>query len=262
MKRYIVVILVLVTLLPLIISCSSPVPSPSATPQKPKAGIIDQISVTENDTGFDAKASAILTAAGFAVDVWKGTDMTVDFYRQLAQLGYKLIILRVHSGLLLSITNTKITASDKTYLFTAEIYSTKKHVSEQLTNKVSNALMSDNYPLVFAINSQFVTDEMNGSFNKAVVIAMGCESYKLDDLANAFIKKGASLFVGWSSVVSLDYVDSTTLDLLNNLCAKNMPVTESMNSTMDRAGADPYFGTFLKASPAQAENQTIQQLIG
>jgi hypothetical protein len=262
LKRCIVVILVLVTLLPLAISCSRPAPSPGAAPQKPKAGIIDQISVTENDTGFDAKASAILTSAGFAVDVWKGTDVTVDFYRQLPQLGYRLIILRVHSGLLLSIKDSKITASDTTYLFTGETYSTKKHVSEQLTNRVSNALMTDTYPLVFAINSQFITDDMNGSFNKAAVIAMGCESYKLDDLANAFIKKGASLFVGWSSVVSLDYVDGTTLDLLDNLCAKNMPVTESMASTMDRAGADPYFGTFLKAYPAQAENQTLQKLIG
>jgi hypothetical protein len=249
-------------MLPLIISCRQPVPSISTTPQKPKAGIIDQISVSENDTGFDAKASEILTAAGYDVQVWKGADVTVDFFRQMPQLGYKVIVLRVHSGLLVSIKDSKITESNTTYLFTGEIYSTKKHISEQLTNKVSYALMTDNFPMVFAINSQFITDNMNGNFNKAAVIAMGCETFRLDDLANAFIKKGASLFVGWSSVVSLDYVDDTTLDFLTNLCDKDMTITASMNSTMERAGADPYFGTFLKAYPPQAESQTIKALVG
>ena len=80
-------------------------------------------------------------------------------------------------------------------------------------------------------------------------------------MADAFIKKGALLFVGWSSVVSLGYVDSTTLDLLGNLCTKNLPVSESMNATMSRAGADRYFGTFLKAYPPEATGQTVKDLI-
>jgi hypothetical protein len=262
LKRYIAVFLVLLALLPLAISCRQPAPSSTTAPQKPRAGIIDQIAVSENDTGFDAKASAILASDGFDVTVWKGTDVTVDFYRQLPQLGYKIIILRVHSGLLLSVKDSKIIASDTTYLFTGEVYSTKKHVSEQLTNKVSYALMTDNFPLVFAINSQFITDNMNGNFNKAAVIAMGCESYELNDLAYAFIKKGASVFVGWNEVVSLDYVDDTTLNLLDNLCARDMTVAESLNSTMERSGVDPYFGTFLKAYPPQAESQTVKDLVG
>jgi hypothetical protein len=261
LKHLIILILALAMLVPLAVSCGQPSTSSSTVPQKPRAGIIDQISVTENDTGFDAKAAEMLTSAGYEVDVWKGNIVTVDFYRQLPQLGYNVLILRVHSGLLYSLKDSGVTESDTTYLFTGELYSTKKHISDQLTNKVSNALMTDNYPLVFAVNSQFVTDEMNGGFNKAAVIAMGCESFRLDDLASAFIKKGASVFVGWSSVVSLDYVDSTTLDLLQNLCTKNLPVAESMNSTMSRAGADPYFGTFLKAYPPAATNQTIKDLI-
>ncbi len=243
---------------PALASCRQPVASDGSAP---KAAIIDQLSVLEPNSELIYQATAMLESAGFKVDVWQGKDVTVDFYRVLPQYNYKLIVFRVHSGILLSLDGPQVVPSKTTYLFTGETYSTRKYVSEQLTDKVSNAMMSDKYPLVFAINSQFVTEDFKGSFNDTVIINMGCESFYLDDLATAFVKKGASFFVGWSTVVTLDYVDSATLDLLNNLCLKNMTVEQGVASTMAAAGTDPYYNTYLKHYPDEKGNQTIKAIL-
>jgi hypothetical protein len=80
-----------------------------------------------------------------------------------------------------------VVPSETTYFFTGETYNTAKYVSEQLTEQVSNALMTTEYPLVFAINSEFIKEEMKNSFDNTVILMMGCESHYLDDMAGAFI---------------------------------------------------------------------------
>jgi hypothetical protein len=260
MKIYVAILLTLSLLTtPALASCRQPAAG-NETPA-PKAAIIDQLSIIEYDSDFVSKAADILETAGFKVDIWRGNDVTVDFYRELPRYEYRLIVFRVHSGILLDVKESQLVPSNTTYLFTGEIYSTKKYVAEQLTDRVSNAMMSDKYPLVFAINSQFITDDLKGSFNDTVIINMGCESFYLDDMANAFIKKGASLFLGWSTVVTLEYVDSATLDLLNNLCLKNMTVGQGVASTMANAGTDPYYDTYLKHYPTESGNHTINAIL-
>ena len=175
---------------------------------RPKAAIVDQLYLLEADQPFIDEATAMLESYGFAVDVWHGEDITVDFYREMPEHGYKLIIFRVHSGLLMALLTSGVVPSKKTYLFTGEEYSVAKYTSEQLTERVANAMMTTEYPLVFAVNSEFITEKMEGNFDDTVVIMMGCESYYLDDMAEAFIRKGASVYMGWSDVVSLEYVDT------------------------------------------------------
>jgi len=61
------------------------------------------------------------TVVFLAVDLWQGEQVTVDFYRQLPDLGYKLIVLRVHSGLLLALVHAhQVVPSETSYLFTGE----------------------------------------------------------------------------------------------------------------------------------------------
>ena len=89
---------------------------------------------------------------------------------------------------------------------------------------------------------------------------MGCESYYFDDMPAAFIKKGASVYIGWSTVVSLEYVDATTLNLLNNLCTENMTVAQGIAETMAELGHDPYFDAYLKYHPAESGSKKIAEL--
>ena len=153
--------------------------------------------------------------------------------RELPQQGYKPIVFRVHSGLLLSMEGDEVATLETTYLFTDETYSTGKYVTEQLTDKVSNAMMTEDYPLVFAVNSAFI-GESGGSYDDAVIIAMGCESHYLDDLPAAFFEKGAAAYIGWSGVVGLEYVDEATLALLDRLCVQDMTLADAVRPWRNR----------------------------
>ena len=238
-------------------SCHTPAAEDSGVN---KAAIIDQLYLREPNPELIAAATGILESYGFEVDVWQGTDITVDFYRQLPSLGYKFILLRVHSGLLVSLEGDKVITLDTTYLFTAENYTMTRYVADQLSDKVSNALMSDDTPLVFAVNSEFLKNA-DGEFNHTVVLALGCESFKYDDMPMAFIEKGASAYVGWSDVVSLEHVDAVIVRLLENLLSANVTLSQGISLTMEEMGTDPHFGSYLKYYPLESGNRTIAELI-
>jgi len=85
-----------------------------------KAAIIDQLYLLEPNSSFISEAAGLLESYGFAVDLWQGSEITVDFYRKLPSMGYKLIIFRVHSGLLVNIQGGAAKAIETTYLFTFE----------------------------------------------------------------------------------------------------------------------------------------------
>jgi len=259
MKRYLSIASVILVLTSLALtSCGSP---PEEYDGVPKAAIVDQLYLREANPGFIAEMTAILESCGFAIDLWQGEEITVEFYRGLPERGYKLIVFRVHSGLLLEMEESGVEPLEATYLFTGETYTTTKYVSEQLTDKVSNALMAEDYPLVFAVSSEFIREDTKGDFDDTVIISMGCESYYYDDMPAAFIEKGASVYTGWSTIVSLEYVDVVTLDLLGNLCTANMTVTQGISRTTAELGHDPYFDAYLKYFPAESGSQKIAELI-
>jgi len=258
MKRYLATVSFVLALTAAVTSCGQ---APAGDGSLPKAAIIDQLYLLEPNPAFIAGATQELESGGFKVDLWQGDNITVDFYRGLPERGYKLIVFRVHSGILLEMAGEKVTPLKTTYLFTGETYTTTRYVSEQLSDRVSNAMMAESYPLVFAVNSEFIRKDSRGNFAHTVILAMGCESSYLDDMAAAFIDKGASVYVGWSTMVSLEYVDTATLDLLGNLRTGNMTVAQGIARTMTEVGYDPYFQTYLKHYPPESGGRTIKELI-
>ncbi|MFC2007217.1 hypothetical protein ACFLVB_01270 [Chloroflexota bacterium] len=261
MKKYLLFILAVFVITSLMLtSCRDQVEVSSNS--QPKAAIVDQLYLLEPNPAFIEQASRTLESYGFTVDVWQGEEITVDFYRELPSYGYKLIIFRIHSGLLLTPVGSKVTASELTYLFTGEKYTTTKYVTEQLTERVSNALMSDDYPEIFAVNSEFISQELQGGgFTDAVILMMGCETYFFDDMAEAFVRQGASVYLGWSTWVSLEYVDKATLNLLDNLSAGNLTIERGIAEMMSEVGTDPYFEAYMKYYPAESGGQTIGELV-
>ena len=227
-----------------------------------KAAIIDQLYVLEPNQDFIDQATAYLQASGFDVDVYQGKQVSVNFYRQLPKHRYKLIIFRAHSGLMQRQAGSQAVVKEETYLFTSEAYSQTKYVREQLTDQMLPAKMVEDYPSVFAVNSKFLLASMSGRFEDTVIIMMGCGTTYLDDMAGAFVLKGASTYIGWDSGVGIGYVDEATLLLLKNLCIENMTVEETIAETMAQEGADPSTGARLKYYPPESGDQTIEQLIG
>jgi len=261
-KRYLIIALAVCTLaLPgLFLSVGCPPPHPDSGLN---AAIVDQLAVMEPNQEFIEQVTAELEACGFEVDVYSGEEVNVKLYRQLPKYGYELIIFRAHAGLLQAEENSEVVGvKQATYLFTAEEYRQTRYVREQLDDQLLPAEMEADFPLVFAVNANFIIEKTEGRFDDTLIIMMGCSSAYLEDMATAFTFKGASTYLGWNGSVSLDYVDRATADLIANLCSGGMTVNEAALETMTEIGPDPYWGASLKFHPRESSGQTIAGLIG
>ncbi len=67
----------------------------------------------------------------------------------------------------------------------------------QLTSQVTYAKTRGDAPWVFAISAKFVTESMEGTFKDTAIMMMGCDCLHFQDMAQAFIEKGASTY-RWS----------------------------------------------------------------
>lgn len=224
-----------------------------------KAAIIDQLySFGYSNEDFIQQTTQELEDYGVEVDLYQGDEVTVDFYRKLPSLGYKLIIFRAHSGLIHADESKAIM---KTCIFTNEPYNRGKHRSEQLKEEVAMARVSEGEPFYFAIGPTFITDSMKGQFHNTVIIVTGCSCLYLNDLAQAFIDKGASAYLAWDRTVDLDYVDEATMSLVENLCSEGFTLKKAVDLTMATKGPDPKYHATLRCYPAKSGDKTLKQLI-
>jgi len=232
-------------------------PSPTPPPQKQaRAAIVDQLSVLNTNSVFLEQLTQELNGYGLEVDIFKGEEITVEFYRELPTLDYQLIIFRAHSGLL----SSEEGVVRVTTLFTNEPYSEVKHIGEQLANRVAKARIGKDHPMIFSIKDSFVRKSMENSFDNTVIIMMGCSCIAIQDLAEAFMDKGASIYLAWDATVGLGYVDRATIYLFQQLCSQNLLVVDAVNATMDEIGADPLFGARLRYFPKKNGANTLAQL--
>jgi len=261
-KRYLTIALaVFILALPGLFLCAG-CPSPPGD-STPRAAIVDQLAAMEPNQEFIGQVTAELEACGFGVDVYSGEEVSVELYRQLSKQGYRLIIFRAHAGLLQAEDDSGVVGvKQATYLFTAEEYRQTRYVSLQLDDQLLPAEMTADFPLVFAVNSKFVLESMEGRFDDTLIIMMGCSCSYLEDMAAAFIFKGASTYMGWNGSVNLDYVDRAAADLITNLCSGGMTVNEAALETMTGIGPDPEWGAGLRFHPRESSGQTIAELTG
>lgn len=225
----------------------STINAPKTSPYK--AAIVDQLSISNPNQTFIEATTTVLTTAGFTVDYYKGEEVTVNFYRNLGSHGYGLIVLRVHS-LVGTITGHVI-------LFTAEPYSETAHVPEQFARQVLRVRQFVGAPIYFGITSNFVRSKMEGTFENAIIIAMGCDGLKKGEMAEAFVEKGAKVYMSWNGPVIPDHTDKTTTHILLNLIAKNQTIENAVTETMKEVGPDPTYESVLSFYPVEAGNYAI-----
>ena len=233
------------------------------------AAIIDQLSASfQENEQFVANVTRELEDYGFEVDVFRGNNITVDFYRQLPTHGYKLIIFRAHSGLL----EQDGEVMPRTVLFTNEQYSESRYPIEQVYGQLTMGGACQGCPMMFGITPDFVRAEgvigqdkdMAGRFDDTVIVMMGCSGIALLDMAEAFIDKGASVYLAWDRSVELYYVDEATPYLIHQLCSEELTVREAVDSTMDVIGTDPNYGAEFQYyyDPASHNgDKTLEELI-
>ncbi|MEM2102040.1 MAG: hypothetical protein QXM22_00835 [Candidatus Bathyarchaeia archaeon] len=217
-----------------------------------KAAIVDQLSSREDfkNITFVKTANATLTAAGYAVTYYNGSDVTVNFYRGLPSRGYKIIWMRVHSALY----NGTEAPLD---LFTSEPYSAQ-YPYEQSNGWLNIAMYQEGGEQYFGILHGFVANAMLGDFRGAVIILMGCNGLdryaRSRTMLQALVEsKGAKAVIGWDLAVNVQHTDKATARLLHHLLLENRTIKEAVNVTMNEVGPDPYFQSVLKFYPNTAE---------
>ena len=223
-----------------------------------RAAIIDQLGFgkTQNPE-FNRTVTNLLIGAGFDVFYHKSESVTVNFYRGLAKYDYGIIILRVHSAL----RNQTPPVVD---LFTSENY-TDARAKELERERWLGLVTKGNYSwapdqFYFAITPLFI-ESLEDYFPKSIVIAMGCWSLKTEceQLAAAFIKKGAKAYIGWTDEVYPQDTDNETYYMLNKLLNDDKKLGDAISETK----VYPILGgtTRLDFYPESAHDLTISELI-
>ena len=169
----------------------------------PRAVILDALNKTSGP-GFTVGCASLLQSHGYAVDIHKGADVTVEAVKGLR--GYRIIVLRVHSGVF----------EGGAWLFTGEEYSGSEHVVEQLSGEAHMSRNLNDPRLMFAVGSGFVRHYLGG-LDGCLVVLMGCDGLAVDDLASALCGAGASAVVGWGGAVALDETDEAVLFVLGEV---------------------------------------------
>ncbi|MFC1993595.1 hypothetical protein ACFLV3_07335 [Chloroflexota bacterium] len=228
---------------------------------QPTAAIVDQLYSLHPNPASVNEMAQLLEGCGFKVDIYQGTQIDVKFYKDLPKYGYKLIIFRAHSGRMARREGEDILVTRTTYLFTDEEYSERKYAKEQLNDQLLMAKITNDYPFVFAVNSKFIMESMNGRFNNTAIVMMGCSTALLEDMAVAFCLKGASIYFGWDNLVGIEHVDEATLYLVQKLLVDKLTVDEAVGDTMAEKGRDPVFNSILKYWHRKNGDHTIQELI-
>lgn len=194
-----------------------------------RALVMDQLALNYPDPSFTTNITNALNSAGYSADYSGPTMTAVDTFRQLPKQGYDLVIIRAHTGSSQSI-------------ITAEPYSTSEFVTDQLAGRLVPAQVEGG-PLYFALTPKFVRQSMMGNFPESTIIVMGCSALEgSQDIASAFLDRGANFFVGWDSSVSIIHTDASTVALVRMLSAgSSWPEATNL-----AGGTDPVYGAKLQ----------------
>jgi len=222
-----------------------------------KAAIVDHLSLespsaaTQPNQTFVEMVTRLLEQAGYTVDYYEGEKVTVDFYRNLATHHYGVLVLRVHSAV--------IYEKESLSMFTSEVYSTTKYIQEQLNDELTAGKFRDSPTVYFAIPPLFVINCMKGNFENTTVIMMGCGGLEYETMAEAFVEKGAKVYVSWSEDVSSSHTDYATTVLLKHLLNESQTIQQAVNGTNQEVGPDPVYEGTLLYYPQEAGNYKLYQ---
>src|SRR6266704_4571099 len=117
--------------------------SPHYTGQT-KAVLVDELSGTVPNPSFIRNVEGTLGSAGYKVDYYGPSDVTVGLFQSLPLGGYSLVIIRAHSG--------------ESAIYTSESYSKTKYLYEQLTDQIVPVNLDGSE--YFAITEKFVTESL------------------------------------------------------------------------------------------------------
>lgn len=229
--------------------------SRDSRPGPARAAIIDQASLTQPNPSLVWTATSRLAQAGYQVDYISGEQVTVDFYRRLPEQGYDLLLIRTHSGLI-----QEAEQYNQGFIFTSESYDETKYIADQRARRLiiaaydtlgeGQSVALRDIPRLFGLAPEFFRSGVQGSFDGALVILMGCNGLTSDSLAAALASRGARQVLSWDGLISASHADAATERLLAHLFEERLPVDEAVARTMADVGPDPSYRSVLRVYPS------------
>ncbi len=195
------------------------VTAPSTPPYTRAVIILDTLPNTGPET-FATRCRAILEPAGYTVETYTGTEVTVERIKNLKD--YPIVVLRMHSSVF----------NDGVWFYTGEPYSNTEHVLEQLTNELHIGRTSPTSEPTFAIGSTYIRKNLEDDLDGAIIMLMGCDGLRRNDLARSFTDSGASVFVSWDGPVTIEQTDDATIELLRCLVEDGASLEVSIDAAM------------------------------
>ncbi|MFZ1946262.1 MAG: hypothetical protein WAW06_01805 [bacterium] len=226
-----------------------------------RAAIVDQLSRQAPNPGFVQRVTGILRKADYTVDYFPAAEVTVEFYRDLPRGRYDLVVLRTHSAPASKGTPKKVRATEEIGLFTGELHVPGRYEEEARAELLGLAYYTyEDYatgrqrPSV-AVLPAFIRSRMRGDLGGAVVVLMGCETFKTLSAPKALFDRGAGAVIGWDGLIEGAYSDAVTELLVQNLSA-GLPPDQAVLRTSRVAGQDPSSGARLAIYPADTPGST------
>ncbi len=227
----------------------------------PRAVIVDGL-LHHPNPGFIRAASEVLVNAGYEVDLVGAEGVTVDFYRLLPSRGYSLIILRVHAGPVYRHLPGGGRIAEGTVLFTTEPYDEKLYSDLQAAGLLAIARIYGRPEVpYFAVPPWFIEEASQGRFLNSTVILDSCYGFYWEApymMAEAFLYRGAKLFIGWDGEVQAEHTDRAVLELLRALLVEGATVKEAVEEAMRLVGPDPYYKSRLLYHPPEAASMRLR----
>jgi hypothetical protein len=218
----------------------------------PRAVIVDQLGLAAKNPGFINGARSTLERAGYDVDYVPSPRVTVDYYRGLPEAGYDVILLRAHAG---AIYDGKTPEGQGVFLFTSERYDESKYLDEQRDGELAIGQVFGVPQQYFGITPAFIADRMQGNFDGATVIVMGCDGLSYAENGAAFVERGAEAVIGWRGLVTSGHTDTATQALLAAMLDDGLSAGDAVARTMSDVGPDPIYESQLLLYPRADEPQ-------
>ncbi len=232
---------------------ADPTADDSSTPTQPnfkRAAIVNQLSTGMPNQTFVNEATSILEEANYQVDYYPAEEITVNFYKKLPKKSYDIIIFRVHSS-------QSDFGDNPVVLFTSEKYEVGKYRFAQLADNLKKVYFKFEEEDYFGVTPGFIRG-LDGDFDNATILHMGCEGLKQDNMARAFTEdKGAKVFLSWTGPVTPDHSDSAAIISLKGLVNQKMTIERAIQTTYGEIGADPVYKSTLEYYPSHADYKRI-----
>jgi hypothetical protein len=194
------------------------------------------------DEGPDVENILKNSGYEFSITYLKDQAATIGALSNLTSYGY--VVLATHgSGGKAFLTGEIVDTNSAEYQnsYKAMLKGEKLAIFKNVVIKKDGAIQTKKD--VYAIRFPFISD-LAGTFPHSVILNNSCESTKSNDLANAFIGKGAKTYYGYSKVVNSGFC-----------LTKAKEITEKLAKELKTTGE-----AFVPGSDPQAPNAVFQKV--